>query len=99
MLIMGNKMDKIDLKILDLLQKDGKLNNQDLADKIALSPSPCLRRVKQLEDEGFISKYVALLNPEKVGLELTIIVLVGLTSHDAKVMSKFETAIKSFPEV
>lgn len=92
-------MDKIDKKILELLQQDGKMNNQMLADKVALSPSPCLRRVKHLEDEGYIDKYTALLNPDKVGLKLTIMVLVGLQSHDAKLMNHFENAIKSMHEV
>ena len=92
-------MDRIDLKILDLLQRDGRISNQDLADKISLSPSPCLRRVKQLEEEGYISKYVALLNPEKLGLQLTILISIGLSSHDAKKMAKFENIVKTFPEV
>ncbi len=92
-------MDKIDKKILELLQQDGKISNQTLADKVALSPSPCLRRVNQLEDAGYIDKYVALLNPEKLGLQLTIFVTIGLGTHDAKKMTKFENAIKSFPEV
>ena len=55
-------MDKTDQKILDLLQSNGKINNQELADQIFLSPSPCLRRVNQLEKEGYVQKYVALLN-------------------------------------
>src|SRR3990172_900623 len=93
------KMDRIDKKILEILQSNGQITNQDLAEKVALSPSPCLRRVKQLEDEGYIVKYVALLSPEKVGLSLTIMVLVGLDSHAADKMSSFENSIASFPEV
>ena len=92
-------MDRIDKKILDILQSDGQISNQDLAEKVALSPSPCSRRVKQLETEGYIDKYVALLNPKKLDLTLTIIVLVGLDSHEPKKMSKFEDTIASFPEV
>lgn len=92
-------IDRIDKKILQLLQENGKINNQELAEKVALSPSPCLRRVKHLEDEGYINKYVALLNPEKLGLQLTILVSVGLDSHDAKLMAKFEKIIKTYPEV
>lgn len=92
-------MDQIDKKILELLQLNSQISNQELADKIALSPSPCSRRVQQLEKEGYINKYVALLNPEKLGLQLTIIVLVGLDSHDSKKMSGFEKNILSFPEV
>lgn len=92
-------MNKIDKKILELLQENSKVSNQTLAEKVALSPSPCLRRVKQLEDEGYIDKYVALLNPAKLGLQLTILVTVGLGTHDAKKMEKFESAITTFPEV
>lgn len=92
-------MDKIDIKILELLQSNGKLSNQELADKISLSPTPCLRRVKLLEEQGYIQKYVGLLNPDQIGLKLTILVSVGLDTHDQKIMAKFESTIKSFPEV
>lgn len=92
-------MDRIGKKILTLLQMDSQQSNQELAEKIGLSPSPCLRRVKQLEEEGYINKYVALLNPEKLGLQLTVFVTVGLTSHDPKKMAAFEQVIKSLPEV
>jgi Lrp/AsnC family transcriptional regulator, leucine-responsive regulatory protein len=92
-------MDKIDKKILSLLQQDGKISNQELADRVALSPSPCSRRVKQLEDEGYIRQYTALLDPKKIGLQLSIIVLVGLNSHDSKKMQWFEETVKGIPEV
>ncbi|MCX7091432.1 MAG: Lrp/AsnC family transcriptional regulator [Legionellales bacterium] len=92
-------MDRIDKKILDLLQTDGRISNQDLADQVSLSPSPCLRRVKQLEDEGYIRQYVALLDPQKIGLALTIMVSVALSNHDAHTMQDFEKMIATFPEV
>ncbi len=92
-------MDRIDKRILDLLQTDGRISNQDLAEQVALSPSPCLRRVKQLEEEGYIRQYVALLDPQKIGLALTIMVSVALSNHDAKTMQDFEKIIASFPEV
>ena len=92
-------MDRIDKKILEVLQHEGKISNQELAEKVSLSPSPCLRRVKQLEEEDYISKYVALLNQEKLGLQLTIFVAVGLSSHDPKKIVGFEDAIKSSAEV
>lgn len=92
-------MDRIAKKILTLLQMDCRQSNQELADKVGLSPSPCLRRVKQLEEENYISQYVALLNPEKLGLQLTVFVTVGLASHDPKKMAAFEQIIKSLPEV
>jgi len=94
-----NKMDRIDKNILESLQQNSKISNQELADKVSLSPSPCLRRVKQLEEDGYIDKYVALLNPKKLGLELTILVSVGLSSHDHKIMTNFENIIKTLPEV
>ncbi len=92
-------MDSVDKKILDLIQIDGKISNQELADRVALSPSPCSRRVKQLEDDGYIRQYVALLDPKKVGLELSVIVLVGLNSHDIQKMRMFEETVSSFSEV
>jgi Lrp/AsnC family leucine-responsive transcriptional regulator len=92
-------MDRVDKKILGLLQLNSKINNQELAEKISLSPSPCLRRVNQLEENGYITKYVALLDPEKLGLQLTILVSVGLSTHDPKKMAKFEEIIKTLPEV
>lgn len=92
-------MDKTDKHILELLQDNGKLNNQDLAEKVALSPSPCLRRVKQLEKEGYIKSYSALLNPEKLGLKLTILVSIGLNTHEPKKMTEFENRIQAMPEV
>lgn len=92
-------LDKIDKQILHMLQQNSHISNQELADKISLSPSPCLRRVKQLEEAGYIKKYVAILNPEKINLNLSILVSVGISSHDPKVMQNFENTIKSFPQV
>lgn len=92
-------MDRTDKKILEILQSNCQISNQELADLVALSPSPCLRRVKLLEDNGYIKKQVALLNPEKLGLTLTVIVLVGLKSHQPEVMHEFEETIRFYPEV
>ena len=72
-------MDHTDRRILECLQKDGRLQNIDLARKVGLSPSPCLRRVRQLEESGVIERYVALVNPVKVGMGLTLYVRVWLT--------------------
>ena len=63
-------LDKTDRKILGILQADGRLSNQDVAEQVSLSPSPCLRRIKRLEEEGVIRQYVALLDPDKIGLGL-----------------------------
>ncbi|MCE0724429.1 MULTISPECIES: Lrp/AsnC family transcriptional regulator [Legionella] len=92
-------MDRTDKKILDILQSNCQINNQELADMVALSPSPCLRRVKLLEDNGYIKKKVALLEPEKIGLKLAVIVLVGLNSHQPAVMNQFEEAVRFLPEI
>lgn len=92
-------MDRTDKKILDILQSNCQINNQELAEMVALSPSPCLRRVKLLEDHGYIKKMVALLEPEKIGLKLSVIVLVGLNSHQPEVMNQFEEAVRFLPEV
>lgn len=92
-------MDRTDKKILELLQSNCHISNQGLADKVSLSPSPCLRRVNQLEEAGYIRKYVALLNSEKIGLQLNIIVLVGLTDHEPKKMAAFEKMMEITPEV
>jgi Lrp/AsnC family leucine-responsive transcriptional regulator len=92
-------MDRIDKKILETLQANSRISNQDLADKVALSPSPCLRRVNQLEEAGYIDQYVALLNPEKVGLSFNVIVLIGLSNHNPKTMKNFEKIMESSPEV
>lgn len=92
-------LDTIDKKILAALQTNSQISNQDLADKVNLSPSPCLRRVKQLEEGGYIEKHVALLSPEKLGLKLTVIVLIGIDNHSAAKMADFEKQIKSLPQV
>ena len=74
-------LDKTDRKILSVLQADGRLSNQDVAEQVSLSPSPCLRRVKRLEEAGVIRQYVALLDPEKIGLGLLAYVNVRLEKH------------------
>ena len=92
-------MDRVDKKILNELQFNSQISNLELAQKVALSPSPCLRRVKQLEEQGYIERHVALLNPDKVGLPLSILVSVGLSSHCKKVMQEFESAVSQLDEV
>lgn len=75
------KLDQTDRRILRALQQNGKLQNNELAEQIGLSASPCLRRVKQLEDEGIIDRYVALVNPQKVNLGLTVFARIWLKSQ------------------
>ncbi|TCB55923.1 Lrp/AsnC family transcriptional regulator [Acinetobacter terrestris] len=92
-------MDQTDKRILKALQQNGKLQNNELAQVIGLSPSPCLRRVKQLEDDGIIEKYVALVDPAKVNLGLTVFARIWLKSQDAETVDQFVDAIQDMPEV
>ncbi|PHV10668.1 Lrp/AsnC family transcriptional regulator [Chitinimonas sp. BJB300] len=91
-------LDKVDIKILDALQKDGRLSNLELADAINLSPSPTLRRLKRLEQEGVIARYVALLEPAKVGLGLEAFVRVMLDKRERQ-FATFAVAVQAWPEV
>lgn len=92
-------MDLVDKRILQTLQHNGKLQNNELANVVGLSPSPCLRRVKQLEEEGVIEKYVALLNPQKVNLGLTVFARIWLKEQDEKTVNAFVEAIQEMNEV
>lgn len=92
-------MDRYDQRILDTLQQDGRISNQDLADRIGLSPSPCLRRVRQLEEDGVIDRYVALLKPDKLGLKLTALIQISMDKHTPERFENFERQIKRFPEI
>jgi len=92
-------LDSFDRAILALLQKDGRATNQDVADAIGLSPSPCLRRIRRLEADGLIKAYVALLDPEALGLAVTAFVRVRLDRQQDRVLEAFETAVTAFPEV
>ena len=92
-------MDQIDKRILQTLQHNGKLQNNELASLVGLSPSPCLRRVKQLEEDGVIEKYVALLNPQKVNLGLTVFARIWLKEQDEKTVNAFVDAIQEMNEV
>jgi Lrp/AsnC family transcriptional regulator, leucine-responsive regulatory protein len=76
------ELDKTDRKILSILQADGRLSNQEVAERVSLSPSPCLRRIKRLEQAGVIRQYVALLAPEKIGLGLLAYVNVRLANQN-----------------
>lgn len=71
------ELDAIDRRILAILQENGRLSNQEIAERVNLSPSPCLRRIRRLEETGVITGYVALLDPQKLGLDLLATVQVG----------------------
>jgi Lrp/AsnC family leucine-responsive transcriptional regulator len=93
-------LDKIDIKILSALQKNGRLSNVELAEQVNLSPSPCLRRLKQLEENGIIRQYVALLDPLKIDLGFEAFVHVRLNKSDVhKNYEAFVNAIHNWPEV
>jgi len=91
--------DEIDHKILRVLQEDGRISNQDLADQVGLSPSPCLRRVKALEESGVIQKYVALVDPAAVRQTLQAIVEVRLNQQTVASVAQFEKQILKYPQV
>lgn len=93
------ELDDIDRRIVTALQADGRLAMVDLADKVGLSPTPCQRRVKRLEDEGVIARYAALVSPPTVGLGLQAMVQVTLDDHSEKTVEAFEAAIRARPEV
>lgn len=101
------KLDKIDRKILAILQADGRLTNQEIAERVNLSASPCLRRVKRLEEEGVIQHYVALLDPAKIGLGLLAYINVRLEKHTESTAkgilrsprNDFAASVEQWPEV
>jgi len=92
-------LDRYDQRILDTLQRNGRMPNQELADAIGLSPSPCLRRVRALEEQGLITGYVALLNAKKLGLSLTAFIQISMDRHTPERFAAFEAAIATHPEV
>lgn len=96
---MPDKLDPIDRRILKALQRDGRISNVELANEVGLSPSPCLRRVKLLEEAGVIDRYVAVLNGAKVGAGLTVFVRVWFKTQDAAITHQFAETVRSFPEV
>jgi Lrp/AsnC family transcriptional regulator len=93
------KIDRIDLEILDALQKDATLSTTDLAAQVGLSQSPCWRRVNLLQSSGVIKRRVALLSREQLGLEVLVFVHVKLTSNGWQSLPKFKQRVVSFPEV
>ena len=93
------KLDAIDRGILAQLQADGRLSNVELAERVHLSPSACLRRVKQLEDAGVIAQYVALLNPKAVGQPGTSFTILNLESLSPAAVQDFERAVRDEPQI
>lgn len=92
-------LDDIDRRILRELQKDGRIQNNELAKRVGLSPSPCLRRVKLLEERGVIDRYVAVLDQSKLGLKMSMFVRVWLLAQDTETIEVFIKAMQRLPEV
>ena len=92
-------LDKIDQQILVLLQQDARLSITQIAEQVNLSPTPCARRIKQLEEQGIITGYHAHTNAQKMGYRLAIFIAVGMDKHTAERFEQFEKQIQSFDEV
>lgn len=92
-------MDDKDRQIIRALQRNSRMTNQDLAAEVNLSPSPCLRRVKLLEQSGALKSYTAEIDAEAYGLPVTVFVRISLTGHDGKTVSQFEQQIKRVDEI
>ena len=92
-------MDRVDRRLLEILQGKGRLSNAALAERVHLSPSPCLRRVKALEQEGVIEGYRAVLGREAVGLGLTVFVEIKVEGHSDRLAEEIEAAVNAMPEV
>ena len=93
------KLDRTDRRILEVLQADGRITNLELAEKIGLSPTPCARRVKQLEEAGVIERHVTLLNQQKLGLNITAMIGITMDRHTPERFENFERTVRQFPEV
>ena len=93
------ELDRIDRQILAILQSDGRITNQALSERVALSPRACLERVRRLEKTGLITGYMALLDPRRVGALLTIVVEVSLRDQSAATHARFEARMRAADEV
>jgi Lrp/AsnC family transcriptional regulator, leucine-responsive regulatory protein len=93
------QFDRYDRRILEVLQEDGRISNQELAERIGLSPSPCLRRVRALEEAGVILGYRAQLDGRKLGLSLTALIHISMDRHTPERFENFETRVGELPEV
>jgi len=93
------RLDNFDRRILDVLQREGRISNQELAERIGLSPSPCLRRVRVLEEAGLIMGYRAVLDPAKLGLTLLALIHISMDRHTPERFANFEQRVAVLPEV
>jgi Lrp/AsnC family leucine-responsive transcriptional regulator len=93
------KLDRIDKNILKLMQANARISNLELSERVGLSPTPCSRRVKHLEESGIIDKHVTLLKPSVLGLNLTAMISISMDRHTPDRFDNFERAIMALPEV
>lgn len=93
------ELDRYDRRILEELQRDGRISNQELADRIGLSPSPCLRRVRALEEVGLITGYRAMLDANKLGLSLMALIHISMDRHTPERFANFEEHVAALPAV
>lgn len=91
------QLDRIDLKILDILQANARITNLELADKVGLSPTPCLKRVKKLESAGIIAGYGAVIDPQAAGYEVCALILVQISNHTRRTGDEFAEAVRKTP--
>ena len=93
------QIDRFDRRILEVLQQDGRISNQELAESIGLSPSPCLRRVRALEEGGVIAGYRAVLDAKRLGLSLQALIFISMDRHTPERFANFEDKVQAMPEV
>ena len=93
------QIDRFDRRILEVLQQEGRISNLELAERIGLSPSPCLRRVRALEETGLITGYRAMLDPGRLGLSLTALIFISMDRHTPERFANFEERVGALPEV
>jgi len=93
------KLDRYDRQILTILQEEGRISNQELADRIGLSPSPCLRRVQAIEKAGLITGYRALVDAKALGLSLMAIIQISMDQHTPERFENFEAKVRAIPDV
>ena len=92
-------IDRYDAAILKALQREGRLSNRELAERVGLSAAPCWRRVKRLEEEGYIQDYIALVNPKKVGLQVFAFLEISLDNHHPETLQAFDDVVQTSPEI
>lgn len=96
---MAISLDRVDKKILNIIQDNSRISNIELAEKVGISPTPCARRIRQLEEAGVISRYVTLLSPEVLGYDLQIYLAVEMDRHTPDRFADFEEEVKKMEEV